>query len=306
MSKVLLSDYRQSNLGMQDPQAGLTDQRNRVSLKRQEASEQKNHAVWLTKALREKLFYLRYFPRMRLGGSGGEEADRIEGAELWLGLPNRRRGLVSVGRLLGNLQKPGLSGEMLRYTLDAAAADIRLWPADWRIAVPLPSRTLANAAVLDMLLTAFGREGLGEGRVDVQINESELVEGGMVRHHAIASMRESGVGVILEGFGATFGSLALLSRLQLTGLKLDRRLAHTMRSDGAPDEMTLIRASMDTAHHLGIPVTIDGIETEAEMQQIRAMGVDLVQGPWVGPAMPAAAIRVRARNSGTRGSVTEL
>lgn len=296
VSVVALSDFRESKPGMPDPRARLIDQRTRASLRRQEASEQHNLAVWLTKALQENLFCLRYLPRMRLGGSAGEEADRIEGAELWLGLPNRRRGMISVARLLRILKKPALSAEVLRYTLDTAAADVRLWPPDWRVAVPLPSRTFADATVFDMLLTAFGREGMGEGRFDLQIDESELVEGGMTRRHAIASLRESGVGVILEGFGATFGSLALLSRLPFTGLKLDRRLARTMRPDGEPDDTALIRASMDVAHHLGIPVTIDGVETEAEMQQIRALGVDLVQGPWVGPATPAATIRGRARN----------
>jgi EAL domain-containing protein (putative c-di-GMP-specific phosphodiesterase class I) len=88
----------------------------------------------------------------------------------------------------------------------------------------------------------------------------------------------------------------LLSRLPFTGLKLDRRLAHTMRPDGEPDDTALISASMNIARHRGIPVTIDGVESEAEMRQRRALGVDLVQGPWVGPAMSAAAIMVRARN----------
>lgn len=296
MSVVALSDFRASNRGMKDLHAGLIDLRTRASLRRQEALEQHNLAVWLTKALRENSFCLRYLPRVRLGGSGGEEADRIEGAELWLGLPNRRRGIISVARLLKILKKPTLSADVLRYTLDAAASDVRLWPPDWRVAVPLPSRTLADAAVCNMLLAAFGREGMGEGRVDLQIDESELVEGGMTRHHAIASLRESGVGVILEGFGANFGGLALLSRLPFTGLKLDRRLAYTMRPDGEPDDTALISASINIARQRGIPVTIDGVESEAEMRQIRALGIDLVQGPWVGPAMTAAAIRVRARN----------
>ncbi|MCW8309525.1 EAL domain-containing protein [Acidiphilium sp. PA] len=284
---------------MPDRHAGAIDQRTRASLRRQAALEQKHLAVCLTKALRENLFCVRYLPRMRLDRSGAEEFDRIEGAELWLGLPNKRQRMISVGPLLRILERSTLSAEVLRYALDAAAADVRLWPADWRVAVPLPSRTLADAATLDWLLKAFGREGLGDGRLDLQIDEAELVEGGMTRHHAVASLRECGVGVTLDRFGAKFGALALLSRLPFAGLKLDRRLARPMRPDGDPDDTALISASMDIGRHLGISVTIDGAESDAEVRQIRALGCDLVQGPWVGRAMPAAAIRVRAGNSTT-------
>ncbi|MGC9271313.1 EAL domain-containing protein [Acidiphilium sp.] len=279
---------------MTEPQSGLADRRTRASLRRLAAGEQRKRAMRLTEALREGLFRLRYLPRMRLGGARTGTVDRIEGAELWVGLPNRRRGLIPVAPLLRDLEKPALRGDMLRYTLDAAAEEVGRWPVDWRVAVPLPSRTLADGAVCDALLAALNRAGIGEGRVDLQIDESELVEGGMALHHAIATLRDRGVGVILEGFGAMFGSLALLPRLPLTGLKLDRRLAHALAPDDAADETILIRASVEIAHRLGVAVTIDGVETEAEMARIRRLGVDLVQGPWVGPAMSAEAIRARA------------
>ncbi len=289
---------------MPDPPAGLVDRRTLAGLRRLEAIEQRKRAAWLTKALRGDLFSLRYLPRLQLGGSSGEAADRVEGAELWLGLPNRRRGLISVAPLLRDLENPALYAEMLRFTLDAAAVAVQLWPLDCRVAVPLPSRALADHVVCDTLLAALGREGFGQGRIDLLIDESELIDGGMAQHHAMASLREYGVGVILEGFGAVFGSLALLSRLPLTGLKLDRRLAHMMTPEDASNDATLIRASVEIAHRLGIPVTIDGVETEMEVNRARALEIDLVQGPWVGPAMSAEAIRARTRSSETRRSVT--
>ncbi|MDD2877084.1 MAG: EAL domain-containing protein [Acidiphilium sp.] len=281
-----------------DSQGALADRRVRASLRRLAAGEQRKRSMRLSEALRDDAFCLRYLPRQRLGGAGQGAADRIEGAELWVGLPNRRRGLVSVAPLLRDLDQPLVRQEMLRFTLDAAAAEVAIWPERWRIAVPVPGRTLADGAVCDVLAAALRQAGIGDGRVDLQIDESELVEGGAALHHAIGTLRDRGIGVILEGFGAIFGSLALLPRLPLTGLKLDRRLAHAGAPEDVADEITLIRASVEIAHRLGVAVTIDGIETEAEMQRIRHLGVDLVQGPWIGPAMSAEAIRARARGAG--------
>lgn len=281
-----------------DPQAGLTDRRTRASLRRLAAGEQRKRAMRLADALRDDAFCLRFVPRQRLARAGDGMIDQIEGAELWIGLPNRRRGLVSVAPLLRDLDKPPLREEMLRFSLDAAAAEVAIWPEGWRIAVPVPSRTLADGAVCEVLVESLRQAGVSHGRVDLQIDESEVVEGGGALHQAIAGLRDRGIGVILEGFGAMFGSLALLPRLPLTGLKLDRRLAHGGLADEAADETILIRASIETAHRLGVPVTIDGVETEGEMERMRRLGVDFVQGPWVGPAMPAEAIRARARAVG--------
>jgi len=278
-----------------DLPAILAERRNRASLRRLAAGEQRKRVSRLTEALRSDAFCLRYIPRQRLGGEERGTADRIEGAELWLGLPNRRRGLVSVTPLLRDLDRSSLREDMLRFTLDAAAAEVALWPAAWRLSVPVPSRTLAEGTVCDTLIDALAKAGVADGRIDLQIDESDLVEGGVMLHHAIGALRDRGVGVVLDGFGAMFGSLALLPRLPLTGLNLDRRLVRADSSSGGADEIVLIRAAVEIAHRLQIAVMIDGVETEAELDRFRRFGVDLVQGPWIGPAMAAEAIRARGR-----------
>jgi EAL domain-containing protein (putative c-di-GMP-specific phosphodiesterase class I) len=283
-----------------DSTSHLVDRRTRASLRRLAAGEHRKRAMRLSEALRDDAFCLRFLPRQRLGsavaGARPRAADRLEGAELWLGLPNRRRGLIAVAPLLRELDNAPLGEAILRFMLDAAAAEVATWPTHWRIAVPVASRILADGAVCDVVLSSLAQAGVGAGRIDLQIDESELVEGGMALHNAIGSLRERDLGVVMDGFGAVFGSLALLPRLPLSGIKLDRRLAHAATPDEAANETILIRAAVDIAHRQGILVTIDGVENEAETERIRRLGVDLVQGPWIGPAMPAEAIRAQARS----------
>lgn len=269
------------------------ERKERAALRRLAAGEQRKRASRISDALRDGGFALRYLPRLDLG-----EDDRIVSAELWLGLPNRRRGFVSVAPILRNLDRESLRSEMLRFTLQAAAAEVATWPAIWRIAVPVPGRTLGDGMVCQAVLNALREAGIGKDRLDVLIDEAELVEGGSGLHQQVVALREQGLGVTLEGFGAIFGSLALLPRLPLTGLKLDRRLAHAAASGDHADEITLIRASVEIARRFEVAVTIDGIETELELQRVRELGVDQAQGPWIGPAMPAETMRARIRRAG--------
>lgn len=277
----------------------LAERRSRAVLRRIAAGEQRKRTTRITEALRDGSFSLRYLPRLKLGAAGAKQPDYLDGAELWIGLPNRRRGLVAVAPFLRDLERQGPRADMLRFSLAAATAEVATWPRAWRIAVPVAGRTLADGAVLDATLEALDAASVAPWRIELQIDETELIEGGAPLNHAIGDLRAAGLGVTLDGFGATFGSLALLSRLPLSGLKLDRSLAPAGEAaDTTTDELTLIRASVEIAHRLGLVVTIDGIETEAELQRTRRLGVDFAQGPWIGTAMPAETLRARARAQG--------
>ena len=277
----------------------LAERQTRAVLRRIAAGEQRKRAMRIAEALRDDSFCLRYLPRLRLGAAGQAQVDHLDGAELWIGLPNRRRGLVAVAPFLRDLERREPRADMLRFSLAVATAEVATWPGGWRVAVPMAGRTLADGAVLDAVLEALDTASVAPWRIELQIDETELIEGGAPLSHAIGDLRAAGLGVTLDGFGATFGSLALLSRLPLSGLKLDRRLAPAGDpDDAATDELTLIRASIEIAHRLGLVVTIDGIETEAELQRTRGLDVDFVQGPWIGAAMPAETLRARARSQG--------
>lgn len=273
-----------------NPDSAETERRERASLRRLAASEQRKRASRIADALNAGNFVLRYLPRLDLLASG----DSMTSVELWLGLPNRRRGVVSIAPILRNLDRKALRYEMLRFMLHVAATELTTWPSSWRIAVPVPGQMLDDGTVCKVFLDALRDTGVGRDQIDLLIDEAELVEGGSALRQEVVALREQGIGVTLEGFGAIFGSLALLSHLPLTGLKFDRRLAHATASNGGADEITLIRATVEIARRFDVRITIDGIETKLELERVRQLGVDQVQGPWVGPPMAAETIRAQA------------
>lgn len=269
------------------------DRRERASLRRLEAGELRKRATRLAEALRNDDFELRYLPRLDIDAAG----ERISAAELWLGLPNRRRGLVPVAPLLRGLDRPVLRNDMLRFALRAAAAEVAHAPPHWQVAVPVPGSVFADGMACDVVLEVLDDMAVAHDRIDLLIDESDLVEGGDVMQQQIITLREHGVCVTLEGFGAVFGCLALLSRLPFSGVKLDRRLAHAIAGDPRAVEAILLRAVVEAARRCDVSVISDGIETEIELRRMREFGISRAQGPWIGPAMPAEAMRSRTREA---------
>lgn len=268
--------------------------RSRALLRRIAMGEQRKLVTRISEALRDQTFALRYIPRQWIGD--GTRQDEIAGAELWLGLPSRRRGLVPVAPFLRDLQRPALRVAMLQFSLDAACAEAVTWRQGWRVAVTVPARALADEAVLAAAQDALARTGLAADRLDLHIDEADLIEGGAALHYALGTWRTAGIGVTLDGFGASYGSLALLPRLPLSGLKFDRSLAHANLPEAREADATaLIRASVAMAHRQGLVIVIDGVETEAELARGRQLGIDIAQGSWIGPAMAGDVFRARGR-----------
>lgn len=265
------------------------DRRELDRLRRIEAGDLRNRADRLAESLRNNDFELRYLPRLDLDAGNV----RLAGAELWLGLPNRRRGLVPVAPLLRGLDRPALHNNILRFTLHAAALDVAHWLPNWQVAVPVASRTLEDGMTCAVALEVLDNMAVAHDRIDLLIDESDLVEGGSGMHQQIVALREQGFCVTLGSFGAVFGCLALLSRLPFSGVKLDRRLVHAVADDPCAVEATLLRAVVKVARRGEVLVVADGIETELELRQMREFGIGRAQGPWIGPAMPAAALRER-------------
>ncbi|HQT60411.1 MULTISPECIES: EAL domain-containing protein [unclassified Acidiphilium] len=275
--------------GVSESGSAETERRERASLRRLEAGEQRKRAARLADALRQDSFVRRYVPRLCLAPA----AERFVGADLWLGLPNRRRGLMPVAPLLRGIDRSMLRHDILSYTLRAVATELAAGPPRWHVGVPLPGATLGDGYTASLVRQAFEPLGVDLQRLDILIDEADLVIGGEHLQQQIASLRDAGIGVILEGFGHDFGGLALLSRLPFSGLKFDRRLVRALVADPAGPDVVLIRAAIDIARRFDVTVLLDGVETETELQKARELGVAEVQGPWIGPAMAAEMLRAR-------------
>ena len=106
---------------------------------------------------------------------------------------------------------------------------------------------------------------------------------------ALAALRELGVKLAIDDFGTGYSSLSYLRRLPVHILKIDR--GFLLQLGVNPNDATIIGAVIDLAHSLGLEVVAEGIETEAQLAELRRLGCDHVQGFLLARPMPDADLR---------------
>jgi EAL domain-containing protein (putative c-di-GMP-specific phosphodiesterase class I) len=220
---------------------------------------------------------LLYQPRRALAGG------RLLGAEATLCWPRGRLGANSASFLMGHLATLGTAGPVLAHALREACRAAAQWPSGL-LSITLPACTLADGTLLGAIGAALAASGLSPERLEVAFAEPALATDSTEILLTLAALRDLGVGVALDGFGADSASLLTLKRLPLTALKLDRALVRDLPADRVA--VAVVAAALLFAHALDVGVIACGVENEAQRDMLRRIGCDAVQGSLCG--RPAA------------------
>ena len=104
----------------------------------------------------------------------------------------------------------------------------------------------------------------------------------------LASFRQLGIKLLVDDFGTGYSSLSQLQRLDLDVLKVDK--AFTAELGVRTESEVLFNAMVSMAHALRMTVVAEGVETEAQLHLLQALGCDEVQGYYISHPVPAAEI----------------
>jgi EAL domain-containing protein (putative c-di-GMP-specific phosphodiesterase class I) len=156
----------------------------------------------------------------------------------------------------------------LRAWRDAYPLGAPLW-----VNVNFASSQFAEEGVLATLLATIAEHGLRPADIVVEITESAAIGNIDRAAETLRQFRAAGLRVVLDDFGTGYSSLSCLHELPISGIKLDRSFIASERRHPA-----ILRAVVMLAEQLGLSVTAEGIETEPQYQQLRAMGCGYAQG----------------------------
>ncbi len=239
----------------------------------------------LRRALGLRQFVLLYQPQLcaRTG--------RIMALEALLRWEHPELGLVSPGCFIPIAEQTGQILPIGDWVLREACAQIRRWQNAGvpvvPVAVNLSAAQLREPGFADKVSAV-----LAEERVDPALLELELTES-MVMHGegAVGVLRDiegAGVRLAIDDFGTGYSSLAYLKRFPVNKLKIDRSFVSEIEHGGQDAEIA--RAIISLGHSLGLKVVSEGVETEAQLEYLRAEGCDQIQGfLFARPLDPAAA-----------------
>ena len=224
----------------------------------------------------------------------------IDGVEALVRWRHPARGLLQPSEFVGLAERTGLVRPLTRWTLREAAEQQQRWSAaglELRVAVNISARALTP----ELPGVVAGLAAVHPGtRLELELTET-LMMGGTPESLAILdALAELGVRLAVDDFGTGYASLAYLKRLPVQELKIDRGFVTAMDSD--PGDRAIVQAIVDLARRLGLDVVAEGVETDAVLGELRALGCRFAQGYAVGRPMPADEVAAQAVTSRANAS----
>ena len=212
----------------------------------------------------------------------------ITGAEVLARWTHPTRGAVSPDLFITMAEETGAIAIVTEWSLrEAIAVQKRLAAANHApsIAVNLSGRLVADAA-FTTLAARLLEEAVGE--ICLEITETASIDNQDAALRNIATLKAAGAKISLDDYGQGLSSLAYLRRIPADELKIDK--AFVLRLGEHPRDALLVKSTIDLAHSLGMRVTAEGVETEAALTALAAMGCDMAQGYLIGRPMPEDAL----------------
>ena len=234
-------------------------------------------------ALLERQFVLHYQPKVAL------QSGRVCGLEALIRWNAPGLGLVPPGQFIPLLEETGMILEAGRWVLVQAMADYRTWHAKGL----RPPRVAVNVSALQLRRQDFvatveqalaGDEALAAG-LELEITESLIMQNIEKHISKLQGIRELGVNVAIDDFGTGYSSLSYLAKLPVTTLKIDRGFIIDMPRNR--DSLNIVSTIISLAHSLGLRVVAEGVDAMDQLELLRQLGCDEIQGYLFSRSVPA-------------------
>ena len=242
----------------------------------------------LNHALRRGELVVHYQPQVAL--AGGRTLAGVEALVRWR---HPERGLVGPDEFLGTAEDSGLIRRLGAWVLAEACRQHAVWRAQGlgggalTMAVNVSPRELADEAFVARVAAALAEHDLPAAALCLEVPESVLRDGGAVPLR-LRALRDLGVRIAVDDFGAGWSSLSGLSPFPADALKIDRRVVAGMATD--PQARHVVAAVVGLARSLGLQPIAEGVETHELARALAGLGVEVAQGHAFSAACSAPAI----------------
>jgi len=254
----------------------------------------------IRRAIQEGQFKLAYQPKFALA------TGRIVGAEALLRWDHPEHGPIAPAEFVPLAERSGSVVALTHWTVRTALADLARWHAEGSrvgVAVNLAARALHDERLPELVAKELRRTGVEPAALTLELTETTLVADSQLVERVLARLRGLGVRLAIDDFGTGYSSLALLQRLQVDELKIDRSFVAGASHGSRP---VLARTAIELAHNLGLVAVAEGIETVEQLRMLQAAGCEHGQGYLLGKAMPpdrfARLLAAERRAAPRRGS----
>jgi diguanylate cyclase (GGDEF)-like protein len=241
----------------------------------------------LRQAIEQGQLLIHYQPIVALG------TGRLFGFEALLRWRHPERGLIPPAEFIPVAEDTGLIVPIGQWVLEEACRQTHEWqktsPSSrgLTISVNLSGKQVMQPALIEQVAAALRKTGLDPRCLKLEITESVVMENADAANTMLRQLRALGVQLSIDDFGTGYSSLSYLHRFPVNYLKVDR--SFVSRMGGGDDNTEIVRTICTLAHNLGLEVIAEGIETEGQNEQLKALGCEYGQGYLFSRPVAAAA-----------------
>ncbi len=194
--------------------------------------------------------------------------------------------IYPAGRFIDIATDTGLIVDIGNWAIREICAQAAQWSAsDLVVRVNLAPRQLADPKLLDVVDEALEESGLDPNRLCVEITETAILQDSALVRENLRALSDRGVAIAIDDFGTGYASLTYLRRYHIDVIKIDRSFITRIATDER--DRSLTAAVVGLARHLGMGVTVEGVEHRDQLDVLRELGCTTAQGYLYSPAVPA-------------------
>ena len=209
----------------------------------------------------------------------------LTGAESLIRWNHPQRGRIAPAEFVPLAEESGHIVAIGQWVLHEACRVAAEWPEHLRVAVNLSALHFSSSHLLDDVRAALAESGLAPCRLEVEITESLVMRNMHAARTTLHQVRALGVRVTLDDFGTGYSSLSHLRALPIDTLKVDRAFIGDLEAGG--ESRAIVSAIVGLAKALRLTVTAEGVESDAQLASLTALGIDDAQGYLLARPMPA-------------------
>lgn len=239
-------------------------------------------------ALEKDQFFIEYQPIA--------EGNRLFGFEALLRWQHPLLGEIPPAVFIPMAETDGLMSDIGQWVLENACREALSWPPDYIVAVNLSPAEFLVGGLTDRISQVLDSVGLASDRLELEITEGVLLERTVNNLDTLNTLSVLGIRIALDDFGTQYSSLSYLKNFPFDTLKIDKYFVSDLEIDAK--SQAIVRSVITLAHDLGMEVAAEGVETEEQVNWLRGLGCDRLQGYAISKPMPASAVKGFVATSG--------
>lgn len=266
-SNLALFQAESNNIQSVKYEAGMQSQGRRLLAMEKEIKQ----------AISNEEFVLHFQPQLNL------KNNRLDGAEVLVRWQHPAKGLLAPGQFFDDIEALNLYSELDNYVLEKTCQTIAKWYQTYKRRVPLAINITADefqakdfiSNIQDLLM----KYEIPPIYLELEVTENVVITDIDLVMKTIVVLQNMGIKVSIDDFGTGYSSLAYLRKLPIDKIKIDRSFIQEVASNDS--DLTIVKTMVELSHGLGKRVLAEGVETQQQLQLLRNIGCDAVQGYFI-------------------------